>query len=107
MPQTDPPLLDHAEAMRREMTQPERVIRRHIADFTARSLKLVIEADGDTHADRTGDERHTAWLSAQGYRVVRVHNADVMSNLEGVPSAMEAPLRTPPLPTLSPTGRGL
>ena len=127
MPQTDPQLLDRARRMRREMTQPERelwtalrakrfagvkftrqvVIGRNIADFVARSLDLVIEVDGDTHADPERDRRRTAWLVARGYRIVRVHNADVMSNLEGVLRVIEAALDTPPLPTLSPRGRGL
>ena len=127
MPRTDPLLLKRAKAMRTEMTQPERVLwtalraKRFdgtkftrqaplgpfIADFVARSRKLVIEVDGDTHNDEARDERRTAWLAAQGYRVVRVSNDDVMRNLEGVMQIIGEALAAAPLPTLSPEGRGL
>jgi very-short-patch-repair endonuclease len=109
------------------MTQPERELwialrgKRHggvkfsrqvvigpfIADFVARSQKLVIELDGDTHADHQRDASRTSILERQGYRVIRFNNADVMRNLEGVMSAIDAALATAPLPTLSPEGRGL
>lgn len=127
MPRTDPLLLKRAKAMRAEMTQPERVlwtalrakrfdgakftrqvpIGPFIADFAARSRKLVIEVDGDTHNDEARDERRTAWLATQGYRVVRVSNDDVMRNLEGVMQFIGEALAAAPLPTLSPEGRGL
>lgn len=128
MPKTDEELLKRAKAMRAEMTQPERelwialrakrfantkfcrqvVVAPFIADFVARSHKLVIELDGDTHAgNEQRDGRRTAWLKEQGYRVIRFKNGDVMQNLEGVLLAIEAALATAPLPTLSPKGRGL
>ena len=61
------------------------VVDTYIADFVARSRKLVIEVDGDTHAsDGAYDLRRTAWLEQLGYRVIRFSNADVMNNLDGV-----------------------
>jgi very-short-patch-repair endonuclease len=128
VPKTDEALLARAKAMRSEMTQPERelwtalrakrfadtkfsrqvVIAPYIADFVARTHKLVIELDGDTHAgNEQRDARRTAWLEEQGYRVIRFNNTDVMGNLEGVLLSFEAALATAPLPTLSPKGRGL
>ena len=128
MPKTDEVLLARAKAMRTQMTQPERelwtalrakrfndtkvsrqvVIAPYIVDFVARSHKLVIELDGDTHAgDERRDARRTAWLEEQGYRVIRFNNNDVMQNLEGVLLAIEGALVSAPLPTLSPGGRGL
>ena len=56
-----------------------------IADFLCAEAKLVVEIDGDTHADQVEyDERRTAWLAREGFRVVRVTNADVMQNIDGV-----------------------
>ena len=55
-----------------------------IADFLCPQKGLIVEVDGDTHALPAADARRTVRLEAQGYRVVRVTNLDVMSNLEGV-----------------------
>ncbi len=120
--------LRRAKALRTDMTQSERelwtALRAHrfngvkfsrqvpvgpfILDFAARARKLAIEVDGDTHAgNEAHDERRTVWLEEQGYRVIRFSNADVMRNLEGVLLVIEEVLRTAPLPTLSPQGRGL
>ncbi|MBW6522829.1 endonuclease domain-containing protein [Sphingomonas sp. RHCKR47] len=119
--------LRRAKAMRSEMTQPERelwtalrahrfngvkfsrqvVVGPYILDFAARSRKLVIEVDGDSHAgNEARDERRTAWLEEQGYHVIRFSNADVMRNMEGVLFVVEEALRAAPLPTLSPQGEG-
>ena len=127
--QTDPVLIDRARRMRREMTEPEIrlwltlrgrrfagvkfnrqvVVGGHVADFCARSHKLVIEVDGDTHSDQARDGVRTAALEKQGFRVIRFANAEVMGNLEGVLAAIGVALgeTSAPLPTLSPEGRGL
>ncbi|WP_028967248.1 endonuclease domain-containing protein [Sphingomonas phyllosphaerae] len=125
--QTDPLLLDRARKMRRQMTEPETrlwlalrgrrfhntkftrqvTIGPYIADFCARSAHLIIEVDGDTHTDQARDDRRTSWLSAQGFRVLRFTNADVMMNLDGVLQMIAVALTTAPHPTLSPEGRGL
>ena len=121
--------LRRAKTMRSELTQPERelwtALRAHrfkdtkfnrqvvvgpfILDFAARSLKLAIEVDGDTHAgNEARDERRTAWLEDQGYHVIRFSNADVMHNLEGVLLVIEDALRACPSPKPSPQwGEGL
>jgi very-short-patch-repair endonuclease len=95
---------DHAKTLRQTMTAPEQrlwqalrggrigvkfqrqvVIAPYIADFAARSERLVIEIDGATHADSADrDATRTANLAAQGYRVIRFTNEDVMRNLDGV-----------------------
>ena len=59
----------------------------YFADFCCRELKLVVEVDGATHstdAELARDARRNAFLHAQGYRVVRVLNAEVYENLDGV-----------------------
>src|SRR3546814_17768512 len=58
-----------------------------IVDFASRSERLAIEVDGDTHATQVDyDLRRTASLEAAGYRVLRFTNAEVMEDLEGVPT---------------------
>ncbi|WP_167073125.1 DUF559 domain-containing protein [Sphingomonas vulcanisoli] len=87
------------------------VVEPYILDFAARSAKLEIEIDGDTHGARTEyDARRTSFLEQQGYRVIRFTNSEVMGNLEGALTAIGVALadRTPPLPTPSPRwGEGL
>ena len=76
------------------------VIGRYIADFAARSAKLVIELDGDGHDLQVDyDARRTADLQARGYRVIRFRNKDVMRNAEGVLHVIREALACSPLPS--------
>ena len=57
------------------------------ADFVCRNLKLIVEVDGATHGtpeELARDEAREAFLKAKGYRVFRVLNDDVYTNLDGV-----------------------
>ena len=84
--------------------QRQVVLPPYIADFAARSERLVIELDGDTHAGREAyDSARTAALAEGGYRVIRFTNADVMTNLEGVLRAILIELGRDPDAPLSPT----
>ncbi len=57
----------------------------YFADFACQSVKLVVEIDGDTHAQAVGhDARRTAFLEREGYRVLRFSNLDVMTAIDGV-----------------------
>ncbi|SEP66583.1 Very-short-patch-repair endonuclease [Devosia sp. YR412] len=59
----------------------------YIADFACHRARLIIEVDGDTHFSDAGqkhDRVRDAFLSAEGYRVLRVTNLDVMRNIDGV-----------------------
>ncbi len=108
-----------AKALRKELTPAERklwrilranrlgvkfqkqvVLAPYIADFVAKSERLVIEIDGDTHGDREAyDAARTAALGRHGYRVIRFTNADVMTNLDEVVKAILTELgRNPILP---------
>ena len=61
------------------------------ADFLCRDLKLVIELDGQSHETRLEqDQARDAWMAAQGFRVLRFINADVLGNLEGVAIVIRA-----------------
>jgi very-short-patch-repair endonuclease len=58
-------------------------IGRFIVDFACLRRRLVIEVDGSSHdgaAAAVRDAEREALLCAQGFRVVRVSNADVMSD---------------------------
>ena len=57
----------------------------YFADFACRSAKLVVEIDGETHStdeEIAHDKRRTAFLEAEGYRVVRFSNQQVYENVE-------------------------
>jgi very-short-patch-repair endonuclease len=62
-----------------------------VADFVTRSHRLIVELDGETHAlpgAATYDAARTAAFEAQGWRVIRFANNDVMANPEGVARAI-------------------
>ena len=64
-----------------------------ICDFVSRSAKLVIEVDGGQHAvDVAKDEARTIHLEAQGYRVIRFWNNDVLERTGSVVSEIERTL---------------
>ncbi len=101
-----------ARELRREMTPAEKKLWQHLRDgqlggahfrrqhavgpyivdfFCARS-KLVVEVDGDVHAEPRQaeyDARRTEWLNGQKhYRVIRFCNDEILYNLDGVLSAL-------------------
>jgi very-short-patch-repair endonuclease len=124
---------ERAHAMRRDPTEPEKRLWRHlsnsqlggfkvrrqaviapfIVDFLCPAKALVVEVDGDTH-EVEADWRRDAILESKGYRVLRFGNADVMGNMEGLlvtilAALNDAPDRWPngrPHPTPSPSGEG-
>ena len=125
-------LHDRAAHMRRNPTEPEKrlwsalsgsqlggckfrrqeVIGWFIADFVCPSRSLIVEVDGDTH-DTVKDRLRDDILGERGFRVLRMTNHDVMSNLDGVAEAIlvalaegSARVRTPH-PNPSPEGEGL
>jgi ATP-dependent DNA helicase RecQ len=56
------------------------LIDRFIVDFYCAACRLVIEIDGDSHAEQDQKEydlARTAWLNEQGYHVIRFPNRDV------------------------------
>jgi len=68
-----------------------------ICDFVSRTEKLIIEVDGGQHAvDVANDEARTAYLEAQGYRVIRFWNNDVLERIEGVVAEIERALEACP-----------
>jgi very-short-patch-repair endonuclease len=121
-----------AAQMRRNPTEPEKRLWRHlsngqlqghkfrrqsvigpfIADFLCPQKALIVEVDGDTH-DEVKDRLRDDMLEGRGFHVVRVTNDDVMTNVEGVLTMIAGVLQaTPgrwnrPHPNPSPQGEGL
>ena len=101
----------HAGRLRRDATNAEKMIwhilrnrqlagakfrrqatlGRYVVDFLCVEAKLVVELDGGQH-DAETDAQRTRWLEAQGYRVMRFWNNDVIENLEGVADTIRAAL---------------
>jgi len=63
----------------------------YVADFFCAAERLIIEVDGGQHGG-DNDARRDAWFAAQGYRVLRFWNHDVLGNREGVVEAIRAAL---------------
>jgi very-short-patch-repair endonuclease len=102
---------ERAKELRHDMTPPERVLWEmlrakrlggvkfvrqavrapYIPDFAARSERLLIELDGDTHGSAQAqayDSDRSAALEAQGWRVLRFTNSEVVTNPDGVACAI-------------------
>ncbi len=124
-------LYERAKEMRRNPTEPEKrlwrclsnsqieglkfrrqeVIGPYIADFMCPARSLIVEVDGDTH-DEAKDRLRDDVLAQFGFSVLRVTNADVMGNAEGVVeairyAAIDRASRHIPHPNPSPEGEGL
>ncbi|MGY2049527.1 endonuclease domain-containing protein [Methylobacterium sp. JK268] len=109
----------HARTLRRAMTEPEKRLWWHlrhrlpvegshfrrqvaigpsIADVCCLSARLVVEVDGDQHGHDSHlihDARRTAALEAQGFRVLRFTNAEVMRATDTVLDTILAGLPAP------------
>jgi len=57
----------------------------YIVDFYCSELQLVIEIDGDSHAETIEyDLERTRFLNALGLQVIRYTNDEILRNIEGV-----------------------
>ena len=80
----------------------------YYADFASHAYKLIIELDGDSHAYRQNhDEARTRFLEAEGYKVVRFANNEVMRNISGVMESLKHFFDLTPTPNPSPHGGGV
>ena len=104
------PLTSLARSLRNNSTDAERLIWRslrnrtlfeckfrrqypvgpYIADFVCIEKRLIVELDGGQHADNVmQDEARTAYLQAEGYRVLRFWNNDVLLQTMAVLEAIQ------------------
>ena len=67
-------------------------LRHFIADFASHRALLVIECDGGQHGE-DADAGRTQLIEAEGYRVLRFWNNDILGNAEGVHAAIASALR--------------
>ncbi len=78
----------------------------YFADFLCRDALLIVEVDGGTHSEpqeSAADQARQQALEQMGYRIVRVWNADVTGNIDGVLTTLLIELQKgarprPPLP---------
>ncbi len=116
---------EFARHLRRHMTESEIALWRHlrahrlngekfrrqqalgpyVVDFVHFGARLIVEADGGQHDGSPHDEQRDAWLRAQGFRVMRFWNNDIMGNLEGVLETVMAAVAAAPSPP-APLPRG-
>jgi very-short-patch-repair endonuclease len=82
-----------------------------IVDFVCHDARLIVEIDGAQHFEaehERRDARRDVFLAAEGYRVIRFNNHDVMTNCAGVIEAIAAAVQaaSPSLPSPASGGGG-
>jgi len=110
--------LAQAKTLRKQMTDAERrlwyLLRVHrfasykfkrqapigpyIADFVCFDRRLILEVDGEQHADNDADARRDEWFSREGFEVLRFWNNDVLRNTNGVLEVILSALQASPSP---------
>ena len=69
-------------------------VRHYIVDFASHRVRLVIEVDGGQHNEAADAERSRA-IRAEGYRLIRFWNHDVLTNPDGVAAVIAEALPRP------------
>jgi very-short-patch-repair endonuclease len=84
----------------------QRPIGRYIVDFVCLERKIVIEVDGGQHNEETAyDAERDRWLQADGYRVLRFWNHEILTETKAVMEVIQKILTEPP-PSSSPARGG-
>jgi tRNA(adenine34) deaminase len=78
----------------------------YFADFLCAEARLIVEVDGGQHLNGQSqhDSERDAWLKAQGFKVLRFRNNQVLGEMDGVLASILQQL-TPP-PSSLPQGEG-
>ena len=75
-----------------------------IVDFVCFEHRMIVEVDGGQHAEQAlHDMQRSRWLEAQGYRVLRFWNNEVLVHIDAVTQAILDCIETrnlSPTPTL-------
>ena len=105
----------HARQLRNTMTEAEKtlwyVLRKrelgiksrrqqpignYIVDFVCLDKKIIIDLDGGQHSEKVAyDNKRDAFLTAEGFTVLRFWNHDVFQNMPGVLETITARLAHP------------
>jgi very-short-patch-repair endonuclease len=64
----------------------------YVCDFVCRERLLIVEVDGGQHNESAADAIRDRRLAEEGYKVLRFWNNDVLGNLEGVLTTIQAEL---------------
>ena len=65
----------------------------YITDFCCYSHRIIIEVDGEQHAQSAFDVERDHYLRRMGFQVLRVWNSEVMTNLDEVTGYIDAVLQ--------------
>ena len=76
----------------------------YVVDFVCFDSSLIVEADGSQHLDCAADVDRDAWFHAQGYRVLRFWNDDILKRTERVLESILYASHTPSPPAPLPHG---
>ncbi len=78
----------------------------YIVDFVCLEKRVVVEVDGGQHSEATVyDAERDRWLRAEGYRVLRFWNHEILTETEVVMEVIQNALTEPP-PLSSPASEG-
>ena len=114
-PHLKPETVARSRALRRAMTEAERVLWRglcealpdarfrtqapfgpYYADFASHRCRLIVELDGGQHGARLDyDAARTHFLNGEGYRVLRFWNNEVLGDLDAVLRAIAVQIPFP------------
>lgn len=120
---TTPKGYKNARALRKELTPAERklwaylrgdklgvnfrrqhAIGNYITDFCSPKAKIIIELDGSQHLEQQEyDAERTKYLEAQGYKVIRFWNNQVINEINAVILVIMEALKTTPPDLRSPS----
>ncbi|MCU0612355.1 MAG: endonuclease domain-containing protein [Candidatus Eisenbacteria bacterium] len=56
----------------------------YTADFFCQEARLVVEVDGSQHTGSRADETRDEWMTAQGFRILRFWDNDVLLRADSV-----------------------
>jgi very-short-patch-repair endonuclease len=56
----------------------------YVVDFVCLEYRLIVEVDGGQHAENAADRKRDAWLTSEGYCVLRFWDDDVLKRTDVV-----------------------
>jgi very-short-patch-repair endonuclease len=66
----------------------------YVVDFACLERRLIVEVDGGQHGEQQSyDQRRDQWLQAQGFRVLRFWNHQVLQETDAVVAAIAEALK--------------